>query len=109
MEGYNPIEELNLVLFGCKSSTKKIFTFLKENFKKVTLITITKENAKVRYISDSNHQWKYGDPFNLKFKNIQKLQLLIHPDNWTKSGENNIKNFKHLIKEKNQEIRDTFK
>ena len=37
------------------------------------------------------------------------MQLLIHPDNWTKSGENNLKNFMYLIDEKNQEIRDTFR
>tara|TARA_B100000073_G_C23470995_1_gene467437 strand:+ start:208 stop:354 length:147 start_codon:yes stop_codon:yes gene_type:complete len=46
MEGYNLNKKLNLVLFGCKSSTKKIFDFLNENFEKVTLITLTEDNAK---------------------------------------------------------------
>tara|TARA_B100000029_G_scaffold513542_1_gene613464 strand:- start:1545 stop:2294 length:750 start_codon:yes stop_codon:yes gene_type:complete len=93
------ILEKNIKIDGIINTYQDLFFELTDDF----------ENAKVRYISDSNHQWKYGDPFNVKFKNIQKLQLLIHPDNWTKSGENNIKNFKHLIIEKNQEIRDTFK
>mgnify|MGYP001170929855 FL=1 len=93
------ILEKNLKIDGLLNTYQDLFFELTDDY----------ENAKVRYISDSNHQWKYGDPFNLKFENIQKVQLLIHPDNWTKSGENNLKNFMHLIDEKNQEIRDTFR
>ena len=93
------ILEQNIKIEGVINTYQDLFFELTDNF----------ENARVRYISDSNHQWKYGDPFSIKFKNIKKLQLLIHPDNWTKSGENNIKNFKQLLVEKNQEVRDTFK
>ncbi len=93
------ILEQNIKIEGIINTYQDLFFELTDNF----------ENARVRYISDSNHQWKYGDPFSIKFKNIKKLQLLIHPDNWTKSGENNIKNFKQLLVEKNQEVRDTFK
>ncbi len=93
------ILERNIKIDGFINAYQDLYFELTDDF----------ENAKVRYFSDSNHQWNYGDPFNSKFKKIQKVQLLIHPDNWTKTGENNLKNFKELINEKNQEIKDTFK
>ena len=52
MEDYKLNKELNLVLFGCKSSTKKIFDFLIENFENVTLVTITEDNAKKNKVAD---------------------------------------------------------
>lgn len=71
MEGYKTTKELNLVLFGCKSSTKKIFDFLKEHFKKVTLITITKENAKKNKVADF---FRFDNSSaNIKFVNTYSL------------------------------------
>ncbi len=36
----------------------------------------------IKYISDSNHKWRYGHPLdNLEFS---KMQILAHPDEWSK-------------------------
>jgi len=41
---------------------------------------------KIKYIADSNHRWKYGHP--LDNQNYSKMQILIHPDEW--SDKNNL-------------------
>lgn len=55
---------------------------------------------KVYYFSDSEHQWKYGDPLSILEKPIKKIQLLIHPYSWSKAGMDNLTNFKTLIQMK---------
>jgi len=59
------------------------------------------KDLKVKYISDSNHTWKYGYPSTA---NNSKLQLNFHPFSWTKKGYENTPNFKTLINEKNIEM-----
>ena len=59
------------------------------------------EQLNVKYISDSNHNWKYGYPTT---SNNSKLQLNFHPFSWTKRGHENTPNFKTLITEKNEEM-----
>ena len=59
------------------------------------------QNLNVRYISDSNHMWKYGYPTT---SNNSKLQLNFHPFSWSKQGYENTLNFKKLIKERNKEM-----
>ena len=59
------------------------------------------ERLNVKYISDSNHTWKYGYPST---SNNTKLQLNFHPFSWTKKGHENTPNFKTLITEKNKEM-----
>ena len=49
----------------------------------------------VKYFADSMHQWKYGYP---SYKN-DKIQINIHPDSWSKNGENINKNFNNLVLE----------
>lgn len=61
----------------------------------------TPRKLNVRYISDSNHSWKYGYPTT---SDNPKLQLNLHPFSWTKSGKENTPNFKMLISEKNKEM-----
>jgi len=58
-------------------------------------------NLQVKYISDSNHMWKYGYPTST---NYPKLQLNFHPFSWTKKGYENTPNFKTLINERNKEM-----
>ena len=58
----------------------------------------------VLYLSDSNHQWKYGYPLDFNFSNIDKLQLLVHPFSWTKDGFDTRGNFLNLLKERNNEM-----
>ena len=52
---------------------------------------------KVKYMADSNHKWKYGHP--LEVKNYKCFHLLIHPDEWTDKGGNEIENFTGIIAE----------
>ncbi len=61
-------------------------------------------SPQVKYMSDSNHQWKYGHPLDDENINHQKLQLLIHPFSWSERGGNNLDNYLGLIKEKNDEL-----
>lgn len=56
------------------------------------------EPLSVYYFSDSQHQWKYGNPLSILEKPIKKIQLLTHPYSWSKKGLNNTNNFKEIIK-----------
>ena len=58
----------------------------------------------VLYLSDSNHQWKYGYPLDFDFSKVDKLQLLTHPFSWTSGGFDNYGNFLTLLKERNDEM-----
>ena len=63
------------------------------------------EELRVHYLADSNHQWKYGHPFNIDYWELpQKMQLLTHPFSWTDDGYGNIVNFTKLIRERNIEL-----
>jgi hypothetical protein len=53
---------------------------------------------KVHYFSDSEHQWKYGDPLTVLNARVQKIQLLTHPYSWSEVGFENVENFKAIIK-----------
>lgn len=57
----------------------------------------------VLYLADSNHAWKYGNPLNVDFSKINKMQLNCHPFSWTTEGLDNWENFKSLTKEKQME------
>lgn len=63
------------------------------------------EEIRVHYLADSNHDWKYGHPFNIDYWDLpQKMQLLTHPYSWTEEGYENISNFTKLIRERNEEL-----
>ena len=63
------------------------------------------EELRVHYLADSNHQWKYGHPFNIDYWDLpQKMQLLTHPYSLTEDGYDNISNYTKLIQERNQEL-----
>ena len=63
------------------------------------------KDLRVHYLADSNHDWKYGHPFNVDYWDLpQKMQLLTHPYSWTEEGYQNISNFTKLIKERNGEL-----
>ena len=63
------ILEKNIKIDGLLNTYQDLFFELTDDY----------ENAKVRYISDSNHQWKYGDPFNLKFEKYPKGAIVYTP------------------------------
>lgn len=58
---------------------------------------------RVKYLSDSNHKWKYGYPGDIKYNDWHKVQLLIHPFSWTEKGADNLTNFSNLIEEQTYE------
>ena len=62
------------------------------------------EQLNVTYLSDSNHEWKFGHPIQIDFSKVNKLQLNTHPFSWTQSGFENYGNFLSLIKERNNEM-----
>jgi len=57
----------------------------------------------VLYLADSNHDWKYGNPMDIDFNKINKMQLNCHPFSWTEAGLDNWNNFGTLTKEKQTE------
>lgn len=65
------------------------------------------ENPDVKYISDSNHEWKYGNPGNETFQEYDRIQLLVHPLSWSKEGAEHVENFQMLVQEKHDEFVDT--
>ena len=62
------------------------------------------EKLNVTYLSDSNHQWKFGHPLKLNFNVMKKLHMLMHPFSWTENGYSNYGNFVSLIGERNEEL-----
>ena len=60
----------------------------------------------IKYLADSKHQWTYGYP--LEYKDEKKLQLLIHPDEWTNGGDDgDLKFFEGIIASKRRLIVET--
>lgn len=62
------------------------------------------ENIEVKYIADSNHQWKYGYPDTKTFNKYQKIQLLVHPLSWSEQGADHVRNFQMLTQEKHDDF-----
>jgi hypothetical protein len=66
------------------------------------------QELRVHYLADSNHEWKYGHPLHVNYRNMpRKMQLLTHPYSWSDNGYNNISNFTKLIQERNKELLDS--
>lgn len=64
------------------------------------------EELRVHYLADSNHQWKYGNPFEIDYWDLpQKMQLLTHPYSWSEDGYDNNSNFIKVIRERSDELR----
>lgn len=59
----------------------------------------------IKYLSDSNHAYKYGHP--LKYKSNKRIQLLFHPDEWTDQGADEKDNFMQLEIEHSNEFKNT--
>lgn len=60
----------------------------------------------ILYLADSRHEWSYGHP--LKVKPGKMIQMLTHPDEWTRKGLSEVDNFKSLLDELEDESRATF-
>lgn len=64
----------------------------------------TPDNLPVTYLADSNHQWKYGHPYDFDLSKIDKLQINCHPFSWSEYNLNNTENFTILTQEKKLEV-----
>lgn len=62
------------------------------------------EHLPVKYIADSNHQWKYGLPNKEYFSKYDKVQLLVHPLSWSETGADHVENFQMIVQEKHDEL-----
>ena len=102
--------EMNITLFSYHRPTKRILTFDKNyggsiNAYGPAYFTLrencnTIEKSEAKYVSDSNHRWKYGHPFDDNIYNFKKIQLVTHPFSWSEKGLANKDNFLSLIHEK---------
>ena len=61
-------------------------------------------DPRVKYISDSNHQWKYGHPLDITDNSWKKVHVLIHPFSWSVDGGGNFDNYLGLLAEKNNRL-----
>jgi len=46
---------------------------------------------RIKYIADSKHRWTYGHP--LEHQDHRKIQILLHPDEWTEEGDCGLDGF----------------
>tara|TARA_B100000242_G_scaffold294387_1_gene277032 strand:- start:299 stop:1027 length:729 start_codon:yes stop_codon:yes gene_type:complete len=61
----------------------------------------------IKYLADSKHCFPYGNPIdNYDFK---KIQILLHPDEWSNDGYQAKENFKLLADEHLDQLKLTFK
>ena len=63
----------------------------------------------VHYLSDSNHQWKFGQPTKEWIDAHKKIQCLFHPLSWTRNGSTHVGCFKSLVEEKRAVFIETIK
>lgn len=50
----------------------------------------------IKYIADSKHNWPYGHP--IEHERERKIQILLHPDEWTEDGDETLVEFFNGIK-----------
>ena len=67
------------------------------NFYGKSFFEYTPIPSKIKYLADSQHCFKYGNP--LDDFNYQKYQLLLHPDEWTDKGADALNNFNSMKRE----------
>ena len=100
---HRPSKEIlreNIVIPGIINAyDKKFFTYKEE--------INTNEKLEVKYLSDAQHRWNYGIPDSKTILENEKVQILTHPYSWTKQGYDNLDNFRTLLQEKNDELKDT--
>jgi hypothetical protein len=94
------ILQLNLNIDGLINTySERYFEFKTQEF----------DNVRVKYIADSMHQWKYGYPDETLADQYSKIQMLVHPDEWTIIGLDTDANFYSLKDEKVKEFNKTIR
>lgn len=59
----------------------------------------------IKYIADSMHKWNYGHPVD--YLSCKKIQILLHPDEWSINGSNDYEFFNQIINESRQAFIET--
>lgn len=54
----------------------------------------------IKYVADSKHTWAYGHP--LEQLQERKVQILMHPDEWTKEGDETLVEFFNGLKKEHE-------
>lgn len=117
------VKEINIIseMFGFKVDTFSVHRpskdILRENIKLPGIINAYQDEfftfaenvtadtqIAVKYMSDSNHTWRYGYPDEKNILGHDKVQILTHPFAWTKEGYDNFDNYKTLVTEKTEEV-----
>ncbi|MBO5166208.1 MAG: hypothetical protein IJ405_09510 [Lachnospiraceae bacterium] len=117
------VKEINIIseMFGFKVDTFSVHRpskdILRENIKLPGIINAYQDEfftfaenvtadtqIAVKYMSDSNHTWRYGYPDEKNILGHGKVQILTHPFAWTKEGYDNFDNYKTLVTEKTEEV-----
>ena len=62
------------------------------------------KNLRIKYLSDSNHEWKYGHPLDVIKEGHKKIHILAHPFSWSPEGGDNQENYIGLVSEKKLEM-----
>lgn len=57
---------------------------------------LSNQPEQIKYLADSKHSWTYGHPLDQNQRN--KIQILVHPDEWTEGGDNNLVEFFNGLK-----------
>lgn len=87
----------NIKLTGLLNAYQDDFFTFAENVTEETPVA-------VKYLSDANHIWRYGYPDEKNILSHDKVQILVHPFAWTKTGYDNFDNYKTLVTEKEKEL-----
>ena len=66
------------------------------------------EPKDIKYIADSKHNWPYGHP--IEHERERKMQILLHPDEWTEDGDETLAEFFNGLKTEHRlEFENTLK
>lgn len=65
----------------------------------------TETPSQIRYLADSKHQWSYGHPLEDILQ--QKVQILIHPEEWSEQGGDIKETFRGLIDDHRNDFIET--
>lgn len=64
--------------------------------------------VEVKYISDSKYQWNYGYPSREAILSYNKLQLLVHPFQWSEEPLRMTDCFDRLLEDNSKKVRATY-
>lgn len=67
------------------------------------------EKAEIKYISDSKFRWNYGYPSEELLSKYDRVQVLVHPFQWSEEPSTMAECFDDLYKQKGEDLIQTFR